>query len=72
MTGIKSEIKCPLCGQPCEENKEEVDVGPGFVTRIWGWDCQKCGFVDRCNNCSGAGGNHFPWCAPTGEPNVGK
>jgi len=42
---------CPKCGGPAEILQDEVDIGVGLLTHIYGAECDACGEFAACNFC---------------------
>ena len=55
--------QCPRCGGlDFEVLKDEVDIGVGIQTRVYGGVCKKCGGIILCETCGGWDGRHEVWC----------
>lgn len=45
-------VECPKCkGKNCIEEFDEVDIGVGILKHVYGWECQTCGHIGRCEDC---------------------
>ena len=55
--------ECPRCrGKDFEVVKDEVDIGVGIQTRVFGGMCKTCGDFPLCEMCGGWDGHHEVWC----------
>jgi hypothetical protein len=55
--------ECPRCrGKDFEVVKDEVDIGVGVQTRVFGGMCKTCGDIPLCEMCGGWDGHHEVWC----------
>lgn len=60
-------MKCPLCSlDGFVELKDEVDIGVGTQTRVYGGECRQCGEISMCSDCGSwqplNGERHTRWC----------
>jgi len=64
-------MTCPRCGsEDGHKLYEEVDIGLGVQTYVYGYDCPECGQVAFCTAC-GAVDGHEAWCLDAAETVVG-
>lgn len=58
-----SEVPCPVCGKAqATVCSDEVDIGVGTLTRVWGYSCPTCGLIPVCQHCGGVADEHATWC----------
>lgn len=56
-------MKCPQCNADgCEALTEEVDIGVGIQSYVWGYECKDCGQIPVCGECGGVV-NHSKICS---------
>jgi hypothetical protein len=54
---------CPRCGdEEFEVLEDEVDIGVGTISRVYGGICKSCGELAYCENCGGWDGQHRRFC----------